>query len=85
MIYSVIVDISASEVDRIFDYEGENLQVGMRVMVDFANRRKEGYIVEEKTTTDCPPDKLKKIICPLDDFVAISPELIELGRYMRRE
>lgn len=85
MIYSVIVDIAASEVDRIFDYEGEGYQVGMRVMVDFAHRRKEGYIVEEKQTTDCPPDKLKKIICPLDDFVAISPELIELGRYMRNE
>ena len=85
MIYSVIVDISASEVDRIFDYEGDNLQVGMRVLVDFAHRRKEGYIVEAKTTTDCPPDKLKKIICPLDDFAAISPELLELGQYMRQQ
>ena len=85
MIYSVIVDILASEVDRIFDYEGEGLQVGMRVLVDFANRRKEGYIVEEKLTTDCPKEKLKKIICPLDDFAAISPEMLELGRYMRNE
>lgn len=85
MIYSVIVDIAASEVDRIFDYEGENYQVGERVLVDFAHRRKEGYIVDFKLTADCPPDKLKKIICPLDDFVAISPELIELGRYMRNE
>ena len=32
MIYSVIVDIAASEVDRIFDYKGEGLQVGMRVL-----------------------------------------------------
>lgn len=85
MIYSVIVDIAASEVDRIFDYEGENLQVGMRVAVDFANRRKEGYIVAEKQTTDCPPEKLKKIICPLDDFAAISPDLLELGRFMRQQ
>lgn len=85
MIYSVIVDIAASEVDRIFDYEGEGYQAGMRVLVDFANRRQEGFIIEEKQTTDCPKEKLKKIICPLDDFVAISPELLQLGRYMRDE
>lgn len=85
MIYSVIVDISASEVDRIFDYEGEGYKAGMRVMVEFGRSRKEGYIVEEKQTTDVPLEKLKKIICSLDDFVAISPEFLELGRYMRKE
>ncbi len=40
MIYSVIVDISASEIDRIFDYKGENYQVGERVLVDFGNRKR---------------------------------------------
>ncbi len=85
MIYSVIVDISASEVDRIFDYKGEGYQVGMRVAVDFANRKKEGYIVAQKETTDCPLHKLKEIIAPLDDFAAISPEQLKLGEFMRRE
>lgn len=86
MIYSVIVDVLASEVDRIFDYEGDDgLEVGTRVLVDFAHRKQEGYIVESKLTTDCPKDKLKRIIRPLDDFAAISPELLDLGRYMRQE
>lgn len=85
MIYSVIVDISASEVDRIFDYKGEGYQVGMRVLVDFANRKKEGYIVAEKEITDYPIDKLKEIIRPLDDFAAISPEQLKLGEFMRCE
>ena len=85
MIYSVIVDISASEVDRIFDYKGENLQVGSRVLVDFANRKTEGYIIGVKEQTTCPLNKLKDIIRPLDDFVAISPELLKLGEYMRQE
>ena len=85
MIYSVIVDVAASEVDRIFDYSGEGYSVGMRVLVDFAHRKVEGYIVEEKLTTDCPVEKLKNIIRPLDDFAAISPDLLELGRFMRSE
>ncbi len=85
MIYSVIVDISASEVDRIFDYEGQGYTVGSRVLVNFANRQTEGYIVEEKLTTDCPPEKLKTIIRPLDNYPVISQELLQLGAFMRKE
>ena len=85
MIYSVIVDISASEVDRIFDYEGQGYTVGSRVLVNFANRQTEGYIVEEKLTTDCPPEKLKSILRPLDDYPVISQELLQLGAFMRKE
>lgn len=83
MIYSVIVDVSASEVDRIFDYTGEGYSVGTRVLVNFANRQTEGFIVEEKQTTDYDPAKLKPIIRALDDFTAISPQLLQLGQYMR--
>lgn len=85
MIYSVIVDISASEVDRIFDYKGDGYQVGSRVLVNFANRKTEGYIVEEKTTTSVPPEKLKEIICAIDDYPVISYELLQLGAYMRKQ
>ncbi|MCH5159264.1 MAG: primosomal protein N' [Clostridiales bacterium] len=85
MIYSVIVDISASEVDRIFDYKGEGYKVGTRVLVDFAHRKTEGYIVSVKETTDYDPSKIKEIIHPLDDFEAISKDLLELGEFMRRE
>lgn len=85
MIYSVIVDIAASEVDRIFDYKGEGYAVGSRVLVEFAHRRIEGYIIEEKQTSDCPPEKLKEIISAVDDYPVVLPELIELGRYMRTQ
>ncbi len=85
MIYSVIVDLSASEVDRIFDYKGEGYKVGARVLVNFANRPTEGYIIGEKEKTDYDPAKIKEIIRPLDDFVAISPEFLQLGEFMRRE
>ena len=85
MIYSVIVDVSASEVDRIFDYKGEGYKVGARVLVDFAHRKTEGYIVAEKETSDYDPSKIKEIIRPLDDFEAISDDLLQLGEFMRRE
>ena len=85
MIYSVIVDLSASEVDRIFDYKGEGYSVGARVLVDFRNRPTEGYIVEQKETSVYDPDKLKSIIRPLDDFVAISPEMFAVGAFMRKQ
>lgn len=85
MIYSVIVDIAASEVDRIFDYKGTGYTVGSRVLVEFAHRRIEGYIIEEKTTSACPPDKLKEIISAVDDYPVVLPELIELGAYMRSQ
>lgn len=85
MIYSVIVDISASEVDRIFDYTGSDIPVGSRVLVPFANRQIEGYVIEEKDTSDCPPSKLKEIIRLLDDFPVLSKSLLELGKFMREE
>ena len=85
MIYSVIVDLSASEVDRIFDYKGEGYVVGTRVLVNFTNRPTEGFIVAEKEQSDYDPDKIKEIIRPLDDFPAISKDLLELGKFMRKE
>ena len=84
MIYSVIVDISNSQVDRVFDYISEQeYSVGQRVEVDFAHRVTEGYVVEIKDSTDCPPDKLKPILRAKDDFCAISPQLMQLGKYMQ--
>ena len=85
MIYSVIVDLSASEVDRIFDYIGEGYAVGTRLLVNFANRTAEGFIVSEKETSDYDLNKLKPIIRALDDFPAISAELLQLGEFMRKE
>ena len=84
MIYSVIVDVSASEVDKIFDYKGEGYKVGARVLVDFAHRKTEGYVVAEKETSDYDPAKIKEIIRPLDDFQTISKDLLQLGAFMRR-
>ena len=48
MIYEVIVDISNSQVDRVFDYRGEGYEIGCRVEVPFGSKRIEGFIVGQK-------------------------------------
>ena len=81
MIYQVIVDVSNSEVDRVFDYSSPfACRVGSRVKVPFGNRTAEGFIIGEKSETDV---KTKDIISVEDDFCAIIPEMIELVKYMK--
>lgn len=88
MIAEVIVDISNSEVDRIFDYAftpEQNIFVGSRVSVPFGNRQIEGYVVNVKDSTDCPPEKLKSVVCALDVTPVILPELLALMKMMTVE
>lgn len=83
MIYSVIVDVSNSQVDRVFDYTSDQQYLlGQRVLVDFANRKVEGYIVDIKDSSQYPVDKLKPIIRAKDQFAVIKPELLQLGKQM---
>lgn len=35
MILEVIVDISTNDIDRTFDYEGDDVPIGSRVVVEF--------------------------------------------------
>ena len=54
MIAQVIVDISNSEVDRVFDYAIDDFpdaKEGFRVMVPFGRMNIEGYIVQLKDRT----------------------------------
>lgn len=38
MILEVIVNISNSDVDRTFDYEGDDIPIGSRVVVEFGKK-----------------------------------------------
>ena len=85
MIAQVIVDISNSEVDRVFDYSIDDFpdaKEGFRVMVPFGRMNIEGYIVQLKDRTDCPPEKLKKIASVLDPYPVINEELMQVCRFM---
>lgn len=83
MIAEVIVDISNSAVDKIFDYIADyDNKVGNRVLVPFGHKQIEGYIIAIKNKSDYP-DKLKPIIRNLDSFQAIQPEMIDMMWYMK--
>ena len=82
MIAEVIVDISNSEVDRVFDYRADGVCVGSRVLVPFGGRKVEGYVIAVKDETLVPPDKLKSVADVLDDRPVIGAEMLALMRYM---
>lgn len=83
MIAKVIVDISASEIDRVFDYRTiDGVQRGSRVSVPFGKQNIEGYVIALAESTNVPPEKLKDIAAVLDDRPIISEEFLNLCDYM---
>ena len=83
MTCEVIVDIANSEVDRVFDYVGaDGVFVGSRVLVPFGARKIEGFAIGQKEHSDVDDSKLKSIDATMDDFVAVTSEMLELMRFM---
>ena len=84
-IAEVIVDISTSSIDKIFDYEcDENIKVGQRVFVPFGKQTIQGFVINIKDNTTCDLNKLKKVTSSVEDEVVILPELIDLMRDMQK-
>lgn len=85
----VIVDISHTQVDRVFEYkipDGMNIRKGMRVKVPFGRMRDtEGVVIGMEAQTEYPEEKLKEILCPLDDFCALTEEQIELAGFIKEK
>ena len=84
MFAEVIVDISASAVDKIYDYDitGFDVEEGMRVLVPFGKFNTECFIIRIKESTTYDIKKVKKIIAPIDDFAVITKEMIALMHKM---
>ncbi len=79
MILEVIVDISTSEVDRTFDYIGDDVPIGSRVVVEFGKKRLIGFVIGKKEKSQF--DNLKQAKY-LDS--PISPEQLGLMNFMRK-
>ena len=82
---NVIVDLSAEALDRLFSYavpERMKLQPGQQVLVPFGPRRLEGFVVSLSDTCDLPPEKIKSVIAPVQDYPVVLPELMELAQWM---
>ena len=94
MYAQVIVDIVHENVagsaahPRTFSYlvpPDMKLSVGQRVEVPFARMIKEGVVVGFTEECDVPPDKLKSVRAPLEDYAAILPCLLTLARRMAED
>ena len=78
MILEVIVDISSAEVDRTFDYLGDDIPLGSRVSVEFGRKRLLGFVVGKKETSTFPNLKKATLIdSPIDE------KQLKLMDYMR--
>lgn len=85
MIASVIVDISNSNVDKIFDYlipSDMGLLAGDRVLVPFGSRSIEGFCISIKLDCDCDRE-LKSIISKLDSQPLITDEMLHIMELMK--
>ena len=78
---SVLIDVTLTRENKTFDYLVGDLtvSVGARVLVPFGKQSLDGFVLELKNETDCPPEKLKPITKVMDDFVALKPEALALA------
>ena len=80
------MEIAAENVSRLFTYavpDGIALVPGTRVLVPFGPRRVEGYALRLRDEPgDVPPEKLKAIIRPLENYPALLPELVDLAYWL---
>ena len=80
MIAEVIVDIAASETDRIYDYLcDDNVVVGSRVRAPFGGKTIPGFVMRIKEHSDLPMEKLKKVLPSSDELPALTPECLALA------
>ena len=79
MILEVIVNISNSDVDRTFDYLGDDVPIGSRVAVEFGKKRLVGFVIGKKDKSEfCDLKKAQYLDSP------ISPEQLGLMNFMRK-
>lgn len=88
MVAEIIVDVLNAEVDRIFEYLIDavpDVCVGDRVLVPFANRTIEGYVIGIKSESEFDSSKLKSVLKRLDKNPVIKPQLITLCHQMKEK
>ncbi len=80
MIAEVIVDIAASETDRIFDYLcDETIVEGSRVRAPFGGKTVAGFVMKIKERSTVPQEKLKRVFPAPDELPALNKECLSLA------
>ncbi|MEA4973250.1 MAG: primosomal protein N' [Candidatus Metalachnospira sp.] len=90
MYAQVILSISHTDIDRVFDYAIpeellSRVKIGMRVRVPFGKGKSitEGYVVGVKDSTDVPLEKIKNIAYVPDGFPVFSETMLKLAMWMQ--
>ena len=82
---NVIVDLSAEALDRLFSYsvpDGMEILPGQQVSVPFGPRRLEGFVISLSDHCDLPPEKIKPLFGPVQEYPVVLPELLKLAEWM---
>lgn len=85
MFADVIVDITHSTLDKIFEYSffNDDVFLGSRVIVPFGNRHVEGFVIKVKEKSDFLPEKIKPITRVLEKTPALIPETLALMDFIK--
>ena len=85
MVAEVLIEIE--KLDKTFTYlipSNLDIQIGIRVLVPFGNKRLEGFVVNIKD--EIPTEyKLKEIINLVDAKPILNKELLKLGNYLSKK
>ncbi|MBP5466289.1 MAG: primosomal protein N', partial [Clostridia bacterium] len=84
MFAEVIVDISHSEADKIFEYSTADCGIvpGSRVLVPFGRKTVEGIVISVKSECEFDESKIKPVISLLEDVPAFTRETLALSDYV---
>ncbi len=84
MFADVIVDITNSEVDKVFEYSFTDCGIvaGSRVIVPFGRKEIEGIVINVKEKSFYPPEKIKPISYLLEETPALTEETLNLMQYV---
>ena len=86
MYCEVIIDVAASDLDKIFDYIAiPGVFVGSHVVVPFGRSFTEGFVMALKSESAVPENKLKSIARVVEDIPALSEEALKLAKFVREK
>lgn len=87
LVAKVIVDVPAKDTDRTFDYLIPDsmrpwIEPGSRVAVPFGKRTVQAFVISVAPTEEPPKYRMRAIQELLDLVPPLSPDLVELGKWM---
>lgn len=86
MYCEVIIDVAASDLDKIFDYIAiPDVVVGARVVVPFGRSYTEGFVMALKNQTSVPKSKLKSVVRVVEEIPALSEESLKLAKFVKNK